>query len=82
MTSGEEIAERPFGLMLEEATVAQAHVGAPSKNGRIVAGVVSGAGAAAKKRQGVVEEPRFPVTDRGQPIQKIGELFGEKTVIL
>ena len=77
-----EIAQRPFGLLLEEATVAQAHVRAPSENGRIVARVVSGAGAAPEQRHGVVEEPRLTVTDRGEPIQKIRELLGKKTVIV
>src|SRR5262249_25271437 len=77
-----KIAERPLDLMLEEAAVAQSHGGAAREDRRIVAGVVGGAGAAAEERHGVVEEPRLTFAGRGQSIQKIGELFGEITVVL
>src|SRR5436189_6437017 len=50
-----EIAERSFVLLLDEAAVAQAQVLASGENGRIVAGVVGGAGTAAVKGHGVVE---------------------------
>ena len=35
-----QIAERPLGLLLDEAAVLQAEVAAPGENGRVVAGVV------------------------------------------
>ena len=67
--------------MLDEAAVAQAHGCAAREDRRIVAGVVGGAGAAAVEGHGVVEQPRVPFADRGQPIEEIGELFGEITVV-
>ena len=71
----EKIAERPFALLLDEAAVAQAEVSASSEDGRIVAGVVGGAGAAAVQGQGVVEQAVLAFADRAEALEEVGELL-------
>src|SRR6185295_16014517 len=76
-----KITERPFVLLLDEAAVAQAEVSASREDGGVVAGVVRGAGAAAIKGHGVVEEPGVAFADRSETIEEISELLGEVAIV-
>src|SRR5580765_7346500 len=59
----EKIAEGSLVLLLDEAAVAQAEVSAACEDCGIVAGVVSGAGAATIEGHGVVEQPIVAFAD-------------------